>query len=79
MVYMAKYVKVCKYVLKGITNDSHCKSSGQDLRKDMCLGISDEELILCKKKNEMLHTRYHTQTQAILGELRRRNRFYELK
>jgi hypothetical protein len=41
--------------------------------------LSDEELILCKKKNEMLDTRYHTQTQAILRELRRRNRFYELK
>jgi hypothetical protein len=41
--------------------------------------LSDEELILCKKKNEMLDTRYHTQTKAILGELRRRNRFYELK
>ncbi|MGC1133429.1 MAG: hypothetical protein WA941_11435 [Nitrososphaeraceae archaeon] len=38
-----------------------------------------EELILCKKKNEMLDTRYHTQIQAILGELRRRNRFYEVK
>ena len=41
--------------------------------------LSDEELILCKKKNEMLDKRYHTQTQAILGELRRRNRLYELK
>jgi hypothetical protein len=41
--------------------------------------LSDENLILCKKKNEMLDKRYHTQTQAILGELRRRNRFYELK
>ena len=41
--------------------------------------LSDEDLILCKRKNEMLDTRYHTQTQAILGELRRRNRFYELK
>jgi hypothetical protein len=39
---MAKYVKVCKKVLKGITNDSYCKSSGQDLRKDMCLGIRKE-------------------------------------
>jgi len=41
--------------------------------------LSDEELILFKKKNEMLDKRYHTQTQAILGELRRRNRLYESK
>ena len=41
--------------------------------------LNDEVLLLCKKKNEMLDKRYHTQTQAILGELRRRNRIYELK
>ena len=41
--------------------------------------LSDEVLILCNKKNEMLNKRYHTQTQAILRELRRRNRFYGVK
>gem|GEM_PF-3135211 len=50
MVYKAKYVKVCKYVLKGITNDSHCKSSGQDLRKDMCFGIRNESTSTSRRR-----------------------------